>query len=504
MQNFSQRLFRSIVPSILFILITAGVLLDVLIAERLEEEFDQLLVAKSQGLVALSEFEENGFMVEQYERALPQFTAHPGGEYFQFQNDEGQVLLSSESMPQDAVLAQSTSQPNRVYLNVTLPDGRQGRLLRSRFLPRVDFDDVGGPGVDLEMDAVLLPREHDEVPTNLTDIKVGEQTFIREPLVLNIAISRENLDKLIWRVHMLLITAGLLTMAAITWLAHNRIRETVKPLKSISKQVRELNPQDLDQRVDVQSNVTELDLMVQQINQLLTRVGHAFQRERRFSGDVAHELRTPLAELRTLVEVRERFPDDPELAKHFLGDVGQATRRMQRTIEALLALSRSEGDVSNIKSLNNFPVVLAQMLDESREFATQHGVTLLLSADEKQVVVQGRDEWPLIISNLLSNSIEYSKQGSSVFVALEIDLERESLQMSFSNTVDDLMEADMPHLFERLWRKDSSRTSTEHSGLGLALVKACADRVGAEIDCQLHEGELRIALKAPLQSPETD
>lgn len=498
MQNFSQRLFRSIVPSILFILITAGVLLDVLIVERLEEEFDELLVAKSQGLIALSEFDESGFIVEQYERVLPQFTEQPGGEYFQFLNDDGQVLLSSESTPADAVLAAANERVKRAYLDVILPDGRQGRLLRSRFLPRVDFDDVGGPGKDLEMDTVMLPREKELIPTQLTEIRVAEQVYLREPLVLNLAISRENLDDLITRVHLLLIVTGLLTMAAITWLARRQIRETVKPLLAITHQVRELSPQDIDQRIDVQSSVAEFDFMQLQINQLLQRVSHAFQRERRFSGDVAHELRTPLAELRTLVEVRERWPDDTALAKHFVGDVGQAASRMQRTVEALLALSRSEGDLSSLKPLQHLAKEVRDSVDISRDAAKRRELTLLLSVDEQEVTLLGRDEWPLMVSNLIANAIEYSQQGSTVFVALLVDIDQQRLSFSVSNTVTDLAPEDLPHLFERLWRKDKSRTSAQHSGLGLALVKACAERVDVDINSELQDGTLNITLSAPL------
>ena len=74
-ERIENRLFRSIVPGVLFILLTVEVLLDVLVVERLEDNFDELLTAKSQGVIALSELEADGIVVEQYNLALPQLSS---------------------------------------------------------------------------------------------------------------------------------------------------------------------------------------------------------------------------------------------------------------------------------------------------------------------------------------------------------------------------------------------------------------------------------------------
>jgi signal transduction histidine kinase len=511
MHTFSQHLFRSVIPGILFILLTVGVLLDVLIAERLEEEFDQLLVSKSQGLLALSEFEEAGFTIEQYEHALPQFAADQNGEYFQFLNDEGVAVLSSLSMPSMQNLVSLSTRPSRSYLDIELPDGRQGRVLRTRFLPRVDIDDGVGPGEDLELDSVMLGRLGTPTSDTVTQVILSDVTLIRSPLTLNLAISREPLDSLIMQVHLLLVMTGLFTMAMITWLTRRQIRKTVKPLEAITQQVRSLKPNQLNQRIAINDPIIELDLMVQQMNALLGRVEQAFDRERRFSGDVAHELRTPLTELRTLVEVRQRWPEDPALAKEFTADVGQATRRMQRTVESLLALSRSEGNATTVQPFDGLPEFVNQAVESLRERAATFDISLLVAIDAPSVIVQGRDEWPLIVCNLLDNAIDHSERGSTVFIALQVDKDRHELQLTVTNTVAELDEQDLPHLFERLWRKDASRTSALHSGLGLALVKACSERVGASINCQLVGKELSMLMRAPLiesveqgQTNETD
>ncbi len=511
MQTFSQRLFKSVIPGILFILLTVGVLLDVMIAERLEEEFDQLLVSKSQGLMALSEFEKDGFMIEQYEHALPQFATQQNAEYFQFLNDDDKMVQSSLSMPPEQILASHSTRSSRKYLDIALPDGRQGRLLRTRFLPRVDIDDGITEGEDLVLDSVSLGRVGSPLPDTKTPIFVGNQILIREPLTLNLAISREPLDKLIMQVHFLLMMTGILTMAMITWLTRRRIQETVQPLNAITRQVQSLNSNQLGQRIRIDDPVKELELMVQQMNELLGRVEQALDRERRFSGDVAHELRTPLTELRTLVEVKERWPQDRVLAEEFTADVGQITQRMQRVVESLLALSRSEANATITEPFDELPEFLTQAVDSRREQAGRRNVSLLVALNTHSVIVQGCDEWPVIVCNLLDNAIEYSEHDSTVFIALQADEEKHELQLSVTNTVAELDENDLPHLFERLWRKDTSRTSSLHCGLGLALVKAYATRIGASVDCQLVNKELSMLVRAPLiksmeqsQSPDPD
>lgn len=501
MQNFSQRLYRSVIPGISFILVTVGVLLDILIVERLEEEFDQILVAQSQGLVALAEFEEDGFIVEQYEFALPQFTATENAEYFQFLSDDGELLLSSLSMPVGQLLASPQTRPNRSYLDIILPDGRHGRLLRSRFLPRVDIEDIDSVGTPLELDAVFLGSAETQIPEDLLTLRSVDTPggkLSRYPLTLYLAISRESLNTLIMQVHLLLITAGVLTMATISMVARDRINNTVKPLGLVTEQVRNLDPDQLGQRITVEDPVSELALLVRQINVLLDRIEQTFQRERQFSGDVAHELRTPLTELLSLVEVKERWPEDSSFEETFLADVKQSTTRMQRTVESLLALSRSGHEPTELLPFVGLPAYLRDMIDRSEERAQQSGITIFSTITDKPIAVCGAYEWPVIIRNLLDNAIDYSAEGSRLLVSLSCGTVNGRMELIVTNTVIDIEEEDLPHLFERLWRKDKSRSSSMHSGLGLSLVKACTDRVGATVACQLHGKELSFSVYAPM------
>lgn len=498
MKNFSQHLFRSIMPSILIILTTSGVLLDVLIAERLEEEFDQLLVAKSQGIIALTEIENEGLTIEDYHHTLPQFTAEMDQEFFQFVGDKGQVFLSSLSMPENSIIASPETRATRRYLNVVLPNGKQGRLLRTRFLPKVDIEDESGVVSLLEADLVMLSRRNTDIDVSLTRLENDRTSYTREPLVLILAIDREKLDKLILRVHFLLLVTGVFVILSIAWRTRRRIDETVKPLHEISSQLRKLNPENNEQRVFIGTSISELDLLVQQVNSLLERTEHAFIREKRFSGDVAHELRTPLAEIRTVIEMRDRWPNDLEFAEHFSSDLGKSTARMQRTVESLLVLSRAEGGNTQLEEFTDLPEILREIVSATKEKANENKLHINLSIQPTTATLGGREEWFLIMTNLLENITAHSKPATRASIDLQVISSNNTIQLTLKNHVDDLQKSDLPMMFDRLWRKDKSRTSSLHSGLGLALVKSCAERIGATIESKLEDDVLTMLLTAPI------
>ena len=500
MITFSQQLFRSVVPGILIVLLVTGLLLDALIVNWLEEDFDQLLTAKSQGIVALAEFEGDAIMVEQYEHALPQFAATENGEYFQFFEDSGQLVLSSRSIPGGIELSSLDTHFTNGFSDILLPDSRPGRLLRTRFLPRVDIDEIRGEYASLEMGTVMLDFDIEAVPDNVGTITVGSEIVRREPMTLYLAISRKRLDKLCSQVHLLIGSSALFTMILITWLAGRRIRSSVQPLRSMANQVEALDTLQLHQRIKLEQPVVELGVVAEKINTLLGKLEIAFNKERHFSADVAHELRTPLTELRSLIEVRQRWPDEAALSDEFLADAAQATLRMQRTVESLLTLSRAESNITEGFIITTLPELLQKAVEANRGRATASNISLLVSVTDDPVRVRGLDEWPIIVNNLLDNAIEYSEPGSTVFAALRLEDLKTTVTLSVSNKTHNITQADIQFLFERLWRKDKSRSSSCHAGLGLALVEACAFRIGATVDCDLSDKELTITIHCPAET----
>ena len=252
----ASRLFRSVVPGIVFALVSGGLFLDLRISDRLEQDIDAVLLAKAQSLMALTEIENNVVEIEPYEHALPAYADRQAPDYFIMLDHEGRTIARSASVGEGDWLVPLANQPGHEYHDVPLPDGRAGRAIEMRFVPLIDDDDVvdGAKSVPL-------------------------------PVTLMIATSRDSLDQLLRSVHAGLAGTGLALILLIIVLARRGIRTTLAPLERIGDQVMALDPTRLDQRLDPERSSAELDRLTSRFNALLERLEAAFLRERRFFVD---------------------------------------------------------------------------------------------------------------------------------------------------------------------------------------------------------------------------
>jgi two-component system sensor histidine kinase QseC len=234
----------------------------------------------------------------------------------------------------------------------------------------------------------------------------------------------------------------------------------------------------------------ELRPITSRLNDLLGRLEESFDRERRFSADLAHELRTPLAELRSLAEVELAWPEGKDSGQH------RATLNIALQMEAmvtrLLEMARSEnGEIS----LQTEPVLMAPLLNEVwqplADKAKRKQLAFTFNVPPDAAIQTDRALFRSILTNLLANAVEYTPQNGRG----EINWRKDTGELTVSNTVHDLGAADVPHLFERLWRKDKSRTGNDHCGLGLALSQTFAGFLGFNLKAGLNsERTLTISL----------
>jgi len=501
MQSLVQRQFRSVVPGIVLTLLTVGIVVDLLVAKKLEKEFDALLIAKSSGLIALTETSDEGFEVEHYEVTLPNYTDIENADYFEFRNDAGETIEKSLSLNDDAFLVDLHAEQSAKFLNVVLPDGRDGRVIRTRFLPRVDFDPIAADSGSIELAAKILEFPGSSIDANtiaaISGLEALEraENFRRIPLTLQLASSRENLDSLIRSIHFLFIAAGLFTTGLILIVLSRGTNRAMLPLKELGDQVADIDELRLDKQLALHEPVAELSLLTDRFNFLLSRLQYAFAQEKRFTGDMAHELRTPVSEIRSLLDVHKQWPDDPELQKTFIEDVDTATSRMQRIIGNLLALARAQTQSAGLRVNDNLGQVVRHRANALIEQAVERKITFNLDLPTAPISAAGCDQWTQIIDNLLGNAVAHGTYGSVVDVRLSRAVELENrCVLEVSNDTGDLEEQDLPVMFERMWQKDPSRTSDQHGGLGLALVLAYAEQIDASLESDLIDGRLTLRI----------
>jgi signal transduction histidine kinase len=479
MGSLRGRLFVYLIGGTTLALLVAGFVLRPIVADALQREFDRALLAKARGLVALTEQEGDQVEFEFREEHMPEFAAGAEPEYFELWFADGSLVRRSPSFDASdqmraASLARSPHPATTpTFLDVRLPDGRQGRQIQIDFVPSVDPEDA--------------PAEAGP----------GPEASSRPVATLLVAREREQLDTAIRRLELTVAGLGIGLMLALAGLMQLALRVGLRSLDRLTGQVCALDVGSLDARINVTKPPREIAVVVEQVNALLARLEAGFTRERRLSSDIAHELKTPIAELRNLSEVGARWPEDRASVRQFFEDAGAIAQQMERIVVHLLALARYDEGREQVWPA---PVHVAEVVDAAwkplaREAAAKRlelrqeiSPTLRLETDP--------EKFALIVANLLSNSVAYGPPGTVVTCASEET--RERVSVSFVNRAENLEPPDLAVMFDRFWRKDEARAGGRNVGLGLALVRALAELLGIEITTQLSaDRTFRITLSRP-------
>jgi len=257
-----------------------------------------------------------------------------------------------------------------------------------------------------------------------------------------------------------------LTFGALTWFMVGR---ALRPVHAITERVGEITSSDLDRRVPVPSGNDEIVELATVMNTMLDRVESGVDRQRQFAADASHELRSPLATLRTAAEMISLNPSSgriPTLAD----DVMAEADRMEQLIADLLALARSESATRPTTTID-----LAELADAASGVVGRADVTVRLDAPSSATAVGDASQLERAIRNLVDNAVRHAT--SQVLITVT-DPGIVSVEDDGPGVPVDARTA----VFDRFARLDEGRARTEGgAGLGLALVKAIADRHDASV-----------------------
>ena len=246
------------------------------------------------------------------------------------------------------------------------------------------------------------------------------------------------------------------------------IRRELRSLKEVGEQVAKRPPDDTS-LLPTDNLPTEILPLIENLNQFFDRTSATLLRERRFTSDAAHELRSPLAALRIQTEVAQLAGDDAHLREQALENLTKGIDRATQLIEQLLTLSR----LDNLKELENLQEIhweqlIPSLMGELYFHAEKHQITLVFEPIAEPPVKMGQ---PLLLAlmlrNLIDNAIRYCPAGSQVKVRLE---KNKILVEDNGGGVD---EADLAKLGQRFYRPAGQ--NEKGSGLGLSIVRRIAE-----------------------------
>nr|WP_246324191.1 ATP-binding protein [Petropleomorpha daqingensis] len=257
-------------------------------------------------------------------------------------------------------------------------------------------------------------------------------------------------------------------LAGLVWLLAGRV---LRPVDRMRAEVDRISAQRLDRRVPEPATDDEIARLARTMNAMLDRLSDGAERQRRFVADAAHELRTPLARIRTQLEVDRAHPGTADAAVTSASVLAE-TERMQRLVDDLLLLARSDAGAGGLRAAG--PVDLDEVVAEQAR-----GRPLVDCSRVVPVQVAGDPvELERAVANLLDNAVRHARTRVTVTLA-EAD---DAAVLTVADDGPGIPEAARELVFERFTRLDEARAVDDGgAGLGLAIARDIAERHGGRL-----------------------
>ena len=372
--------------------------------------------------------------------------------YARLLDDQGKILVQTSAMPKQLG-----------------PDVFPAPV---RYDPALD-----PPGID-----VLTRIGH---PYRASTVRI---TLVSKPQkvtrILEVACDRKHMARIliVYRRNLyLFLSIALLACTVIGYfVAHRGIR----PVGQITAAARRVRSTTLHERIETQGLPSELTSLAGTFNEMLDRLEDSFRRLSQFSADIAHELRTPVNNLRGEVEVALGKARTLEEYRDTLGSTLEECERLSGMIDRLLFIARSESPETR---LDVEKVDIAIELEAIREYydaaAHEGGVMLQLEAPNGSTAEINRVLFRGAIGNLVSNAVAHTPGGGMVQISAKT--EPGTVRVDVTDTGSGIPPEHLPHIFDRFYRVDGARSTSQGGvGLGLAIVRTIA---------KMHNAEIRVA-----------
>ncbi len=450
MRSLRTRLLTGTIVGIILLLTVFNLIVYTVIRNTLVKQFDTSLASIAQILAASVERDGDEVELEFEVQQMPEFHNAEHPTYYQLWMDDGEALARSPLLGMD---------------DLVRPEGPLNRLV---FMPPLEKNQKVLRAVGL----TFIPRNADN------DEEDAPPTTGERFLILMVARDAGSLLGQLKSLRWLLSIASAAVIILSLLIAAIIVRKGLNPLNAIAAEIATITEDNLTKRITAENVPEEVIPIKNRLNELMSRLEASFNRERQFNADVAHELRTPLAGIRSTIEVtliRNRQATEYQQA---LSDCLEITETMQSMIGNLLTLAGSDTRKSNFHFEN---VKIAQVVDSCWHSFSDKALLRTIGFENRitpeTTCETDRQNFSIIISNILENAVVYTDRGGQIRVAES--RKNDLIEISISNTGCKLTTEQISHVFDSFWRGDSSRTDADvHSGLGLALVRKLAEALG--------------------------
>ena len=296
--------------------------------------------------------------------------------------------------------------------------------------------------------------------------------------------------------------ASLLLLGATTWLAWWKIRRGLLPLQILARQAALVSTQSWKLQPPREAeDIEELRPLTESMTQMLARLEFSFKQQREFVGNAAHELKTPVAVLKSTLQSLLQRPRSSDEYRAGLQASLQDLDRLEQLLQWMLRLARAEQWAQNGQrrelDLIDINSTCEEAVERIRSLAQSRNTTIHLATNGPTPFRADPEDLQLVWTNLLENAVRYSPQGSSVEIA--VAPAGDKARITFQDHGAGIAASDLPRIFDRFHRGDPSRTrATGGFGLGLAIVKALVEAYGGTIAAESAPGKgTRMTVELP-------
>jgi two-component system, OmpR family, sensor kinase len=313
-----------------------------------------------------------------------------------------------------------------------------------------------------------------------------------------VASSLESADEAISRVVSAFVAGGAIAVLLAGLGAWLLARAALRPVERMRREAADISEHDAASRLPVPTTRDEVASLASTMNELLARLQGALTRQTAFVADAGHELRTPLAVLRTELELAGHHHRSPEELLDAIRNAADETDRIARLAEELLFLARSDGDRDRA-ALEVEPLMplLTRSVEMVETRAADADVTVSLRGDDGIAAPLHPDHFRRAVDNLLDNALRFAPRGTVVVVRASRD--GPDVVVEVADDGPGFPPAFLPFAFERFRRSDDARSRTAGgSGLGLAIVLAVArDHGGTASAGNCPDGGAAVSIRIP-------
>lgn len=476
MYSIKTRLVNALTVIIGAILLVVFLSLDFILDAWVDQQFDDALVEKSNYLKSLIEVESDEIEFEYHRGFMPQFERKENAQFFQIWSEQSTFAKSQSLAFFNDVDLEFRNVPiheSKVF-ELKLPDGNMGKAISARFQPP-------------------LSSEMDPNDINYTGT-----------MYLTLAISNQKVMNILLFADLSLLFVFITTIFGMRMVIINVVDRELESLYILNKEISALDA-NAEQIKNNPKESQEIAPIRKALNRYLDLNTKIIANEKRLSSDIAHELKTPIAEIISLSEINIRFPDDVRISATYKEDVLSIANKMKNIVNQLMMLNQSGSKSYSLtqQSVQSYLVIEMVMSELAFKYPEIKNRVLLTSSSDLPTVHADKFSMEVIVKNLLDNALFYSTKGSSISVSLCFDSSDNYVELCIRNYSKTLLtKENMAHLLQPLYQVDTSRANTERHGLGLSIVKNLCDinSFGLSTEYQVASNEIAFTVRFPLNT----